>query len=239
MKTLEEVIKNKAFIISSLNKHLEEVITMHCYSPIIFSSTTTFKKDIVIDNSIILYKILKPFIYYSFSFTIKEHPERCFNFHHFNDCSDTFHHVKFFNYDYEYVSDEENIIELNKKKLMRYEEEIYNKNCFYKFTTPFSLLIEIKTFTKGNEEDETEELSNSLPIEMHPPNHNFTGPGILLARRLGVIPDNEEENEEEQIINTDKSFKSDECVICLTKPPNVLFCNCGHLCLCEECQYIY
>ena len=31
-------------------------------------------------------------------------------------------------------------------------------------------------------------------------------------------------------------FKSDECVICLTKEPNILFCNCGHPCLCEECD---
>ena len=47
-----------------------------------------------------------------------------------------------------------------------------------------------------------------------------------------------EEEEEEQIINTDKSFKSDECVICLTNPPNLFFfsCNCGHLCLCVECD---
>ena len=33
-----------------------------------------------------------------------------------------------------------------------------------------------------------------------------------------------------------KTFKSEECIICLTKPPNVLFCNCGHLCVCEECS---
>ena len=39
-------------------------------------------------------------------------------------------------------------------------------------------------------------------------------------------------------INTGKSFKSGECVICLTNSPNVLFCNCGHLCLCVECDKI-
>ena len=47
--------------------------------------------------------------------------------------------------------------------------------------------------------------------------------------------ENEEESEEEHIINIEKSFKSDECIICLTNLPNVLFCNCGHLCICEEC----
>ena len=30
-------------------------------------------------------------------------------------------------------------------------------------------------------------------------------------------------------INTFKSFKSDECIICLTNLPNILFCNCGHI----------
>ena len=42
--------------------------------------------------------------------------------------------------------------------------------------------------------------------------------------------------EETKIINPSKIFKSNECVICLTNPPNVLFCNCGHLCLCSECK---
>ena len=36
------------------------------------------------------------------------------------------------------------------------------------------------------------------------------------------------ENKKERI-NTEKAFKSNECVICLTNPPNVLFCNCGHM----------
>ena len=42
--------------------------------------------------------------------------------------------------------------------------------------------------------------------------------------------------EEPRIINASLSFKSNEYVICLTNPPNVLFCNCGHLCLCSECD---
>ena len=39
-----------------------------------------------------------------------------------------------------------------------------------------------------------------------------------------------------KIINPSQCFKSEECVICLTNPPNVLFCNCGHLCYCSECE---
>ena len=39
-----------------------------------------------------------------------------------------------------------------------------------------------------------------------------------------------------KLINALQSFNSNECVICLTNPPNVLFCNCGHLCFCSECE---
>ena len=42
-------------------------------------------------------------------------------------------------------------------------------------------------------------------------------------------------NEEVKIINPSKIFKSEECVICLTNQPIILFCNCGHLCNCAEC----
>ena len=43
-------------------------------------------------------------------------------------------------------------------------------------------------------------------------------------------------NNNKQIINAEKFFKEDECVICLTNPPNILFCNCGHVALCVECS---
>ena len=32
-----------------------------------------------------------------------------------------------------------------------------------------------------------------------------------------------------------KTFKSDQCIICLEEEPKVLFCNCGHICICEKC----
>ena len=67
-----------------------------------------------------------------------------------------------------------------------------------------------------------------------------------IYRRTGQYP-TEEDEEEERIkrreqeeqeeernkqINTDKIFKSHKCVICLSNPPNVLFCNCGHIPIC-------
>ena len=37
---------------------------------------------------------------------------------------------------------------------------------------------------------------------------------------------------------SNKKFKSNECIICLSNPPNVLFCHCGHICVCNECENI-
>ena len=45
-------------------------------------------------------------------------------------------------------------------------------------------------------------------------------------------------NNEETLINNEKLFKSGECVICLTNPSNVLFCNCGHIDICTECDKV-
>ena len=38
-----------------------------------------------------------------------------------------------------------------------------------------------------------------------------------------------------KIINFNKCFKSNFCMLCLTNTPSVLFCNCGHICICSEC----
>ena len=83
-------------------------------------------------------------------------------------------------------------------------------------------------------------------------NHNFfEGKISNFCQSLPLIPfdivieitrlyeEDEEEiekSEEKKIINASNSFKSDECVICLTEPPNVLFCNCGHIAICVECS---
>ena len=33
-------------------------------------------------------------------------------------------------------------------------------------------------------------------------------------------------------------FKCIDCVICLTNISNVLFCDCGHICICSECDIL-
>ena len=54
----------------------------------------------------------------------------------------------------------------------------------------------------------------------------------LIVSHTELIP------EEPKVINLFKIFKSDECIICMTNKPNVLFCNCGHVSYCLNCYKI-
>ena len=42
----------------------------------------------------------------------------------------------------------------------------------------------------------------------------------------------------EQRINSIQSYKDDKCIICLNTNPTILFCDCGHTCICEECYIL-
>ena len=64
---------------------------------------------------------------------------------------------------------------------------------------------------------------------------SLRGEFIDLRRDLSIRTNNETPPIK---LNGSETFKFNECVICLTKPPNALFCNCGHLCLCSECNRI-
>ena len=60
---------------------------------------------------------------------------------------------------------------------------------------------------------------------------------ILFLRRRDVITNlNKPKKNMIEPINNIKTFRKDECVICLTEPPNVLFCACGHICICTSCN---
>ena len=56
---------------------------------------------------------------------------------------------------------------------------------------------------------------------------------VIIRERITM-----DEIEGVEITNGEKTFKQDKCVICLTNPSNILFCNCGHLCLCKKCNEI-
>ena len=61
------------------------------------------------------------------------------------------------------------------------------------------------------------------------------GDQFLLDYEDEIEEETQGKQKEEKKIITSKSFKSDDCVICMDPPPNVLLCNCGHICICEKC----
>ena len=58
---------------------------------------------------------------------------------------------------------------------------------------------------------------------------------ITLDRHQENIDEHYSSEDEAININEIKTYKTDECVICLENKTNVLFCNCGHICVCEKC----
>ena len=54
---------------------------------------------------------------------------------------------------------------------------------------------------------------------------------VIIRERIAM-----DEIEHAGAINGEKIFKEDKCMICLDRAPNVLFCSCGHLCICGGCR---
>ena len=46
-----------------------------------------------------------------------------------------------------------------------------------------------------------------------------------------IYNDSEENDSYNDHINNNKTFKTEECLICTENIPNVIFCGCGHLCV--------
>ena len=83
-----------------------------------------------------------------------------------------------------------------------------------------------------------EEVNHAIYLQQHE-NYNFihTEDGFetltIIQERLTFPYYYKEPNENQ--IKLAKTFKEDNCVVCITNKPDILFCNCGHLCICEEC----
>ena len=89
---------------------------------------------------------------------------------------------------------------------------------YYRYTKPLTILFK-GHFCYNLTEEEEEVIRREEEM--------------LLAR--GEEEDSDEEEEEDLSINDSRTFKLEQCVICLEKEPKVLFCNCGHICICDEC----
>ena len=188
----------------------------------------TFKTSLLfLDRNIfkLLCKFIKPFSYFLYSFTYQT-----------NFLENKFLHFA--------------KLDIKYRKQILNSEELLNKDIF------FSLYYIVpQPFEEEEEEDnnflKSIKINDCLNENMGDVTHlklkiistyvNVEEEDFLILGGNSIDLRNEPEPEPEpepQIINSSHSFKSNECVICLTNPPNVLFCNCGHLCLCSECNRI-
>ena len=177
----------------------------------------TFKTSLLfLDRNIfkLLCKFIKPFSYFLYSFTYQS-----------NFLENKFLH--FSKLDIEYRKQILNSVELlNKDNLFSlyfivpqpFEEEEEDNN--------FLKSIKITDCLNENMGDVTH-----LKLKIYSTYVNVEEEDYLI---LGGERDREPE--QTRIYDALQSFNSNECVICLTNPPNVLFCNCGHLCFCSECE---
>ena len=62
-------------------------------------------------------------------------------------------------------------------------------------------------------------------------NENF----FIASNVLPHLLYNSEDEDVAITINEIKTYKMEECVTCLENKNNDLFCNCGHICVCEKC----
>ena len=187
----------------------------------------TFKTSLLfLDRNIfkLLCKFIKPFSYFLYSFT-----------YHNNFLENKFLHFAKLDINYrkqilnsEELLNKENFFSLYYIVPQPFEEEEETDNDFLKSIKINDCLNEnigdvshlklkiISTYINVEEEDYLILGGESIDLKSNPITQN------------NEIPIT--------IINASQSFKSNECVICLTNPPNVLFCNCGHQCLCSECE---
>ena len=72
---------------------------------------------------------------------------------------------------------------------------------------------------------------------------NNSGYYLTFTRKFNahfIICKNSDKNDSNNwYTNANKTVKTEECLICVENKPNVLFCGCGHLCVCEECIKYY
>ena len=160
MKTLEEVIKDKATLTSAF-----EYIAISSYPSFhlkIKFNTYVYFKDILFNDSKEMYDFLKSFIYYLYSLTYNIKIVRGRNllmekirFSYSNERNK-------FNHEFDIsFSGIDSIREFNKNLLKNYDEELVSKGHFF-IDSISGLSIRIGTFYYGNDRDDYVQIGTEL-----------------------------------------------------------------------------
>ena len=136
-----------------------------------------------------------------------------------------------------------NVIEFNKlvtpflryiSSLLKYEDsDLLNDKILIILRFPKSHVEFTLDMFKINDENE-----KSIREYMKYYNEGFH---LIFTRKFDdyfiICNDSDKNDSYNQHINA--KFKTEECLICVENKPNVLFCGCGHLCVCGKCIKYY
>ena len=230
MTNLEEFFKNRINFnqmnSNSYRRHFDTILETGCLSKNLFTPEEYTPEFVN--------KKVKAFVYYIFSYySSLEFRNRGYGWDsiYYIYLFDFLNHEENGSYDYDYNFIIQDIIVLNQEMLsddyrninfLKYldiclneKKEKFSSNIPLK---PFKILIEIFV-RENNVSDQNVQRDQSDQSDQSVQNVQ-----------------SDQSDQENRIINTTQIFKIDECVICLTNSPSVLFCNCGHVCVCYECD---
>ena len=141
----------------------------------------------------------------------------------------------------DFTSDEVVLHRISQVKRSRNDSFLRVGYCM-RFTKPFTILFNrgFKHFRTEEEELQHEAELREYEEAYYRQEAYYTEQGYYREGGYFIGEDDDESEEqddtgEEFPINDSKTFKEDQCVICLEEEPKVLFCNCGHLCICKKC----
>ena len=119
-------------------------------------------------------------------------------------------------------------------KFKRYRNGFFSRVGYCaRYTKPFKILFK-GDFSHFLTEEERLQLEREIREEEEA-YYRGVEEGQIRLIDYSDSDDNDDEKKEELSINDSKTFKLEQCVICLEEEPKVLFCNCGHLCICKKC----
>ena len=116
-----------------------------------------------------------------------------------------------------------------------FEEDTSNllKKFYSLRYNPINQLLEmgIINFEDYNEDDPI--LLEYVIVNKYLVNHYYK---LKISIEGTCFIESDSSDEEEPPKPIEESFRTDTCVICLDKEPNILFTDCNHICTCSECE---
>ena len=122
-------------------------------------------------------------------------------------------------------------------ELKKSQDDIYSRVGYYaRYTKPFNILFKgsfIHILTEI--EERQREVEARAMEEAFYRQEDYYIPDAYPSDETFYDREDDTGIREDFTINDSRTFKLEHCVICLEEEPKVLFCNCGHLCICEKC----